>query len=244
MGDQARRYTEPELSLIIQAALDLEKRSRIEASGGLSLAEIEEIARETGISAEHIRLAVEGLAGQGKKSRSRLLLGGETSIRRTEVLPEELTQAELDRLEASLPALTGQAEGRVAGGGSLTWKRGILKTILDGFPLSLRVDRAEGGTRIEATARLGSMAAVLFAAAGGAGVLVGFKLSILALILVGLGSLPLPTSALVIALGGLVGGGGFWLLARLGFRAFVKRSRERVEGLVARIRAAIKEMRS
>jgi hypothetical protein len=108
---------------------------------------------------------------------------------------------------------------------TLSWKRSILKSIVDGFPLKLSVRKTEGGTEIAASARLRSMASALFAVSGGLGILAGVKLSVLGLLLVGIGSISLPLGAVVVSVGGLAGLGGFWLLARLAFRALVKRSK-------------------
>jgi hypothetical protein len=242
MSNESKRYSDREAALIIQAALDSEEKERIEDSGGLLLSEIEEIARETGISAEHIRLAVDKIVARRKPSTARLWLGSETSFKSVEIVPHELTQEEMERLDQALPALTNVSEPSVVSGGTLTWKRSILKSFLDGFPLRLSVKSAKNGTAIEASASLNSMASLLFAASGGVGVVVGLKLSIAAMLLIGIGNIGLPLSALFLSLGGFIGLGGFWLLARLAFRSFVKRSRERVAAIVDKIKRSIQPL--
>jgi hypothetical protein len=160
-----------------------------------------------------------------------------------EVLPQVLTQDELERLNTSLPSLTNAPDPSLVGGGSLTWRRSIWKSLLDGFPLRLSVRNAGQGTEIAASAKLGSTATLLFGISGGLGVLAGIKLAFASLLLVGIGSLGTGTSIAILALGGLVGLGGFWLLARLAFRSFVRRSRGRVAAIVDRIRGAIQGMK-
>lgn len=242
MSNESRRYSDREVALIIQAALDIEKQEHIEGGGGLLLSEIEEIARETGISADYIRLAVDKIAAQRKDGASRLLFGSETSFESVEIVPRALTQEELKRLDESLPALTNLTEPSVVHGETLTWKRSILKSYLDGFPLRLRVKRVNDGTAIEASASLKSMAAGLFAVSGGVGIIVGAKLSVAAMLLIGIGTIGLPLSALLLSIGSLIGLGGFWLLARLAFRSFVKRSRGKVAIIVEKIKASIQSM--
>ena len=243
MPDEPKRYSDRDVALIIQTALDIEMKEHIEDSGGLLLSEIEDIARETGISVDHIRLAVGTMVEGRKKGAARLLLGSETSIERVEIVDQALTQDELESLDQSLPSLTNQHESSVARGGTLSWKRSGLRSLLDGFPLRLSVKQAKGGTEIAASAKLGSLAAALFAVSGGLGVLVGIKVSLAAMLLVGIGSIGLPLGAASLSLGGLIGLGAAWLMARLAFRSFVKRSRERVAAIVDKIRAAILSMR-
>lgn len=243
MSDEPRRYSDREVALIIQAALDIEQQEQRDGKGGLLLSEIQDIARETGISVEHVRRAVEGIVEGRKRSRAGLLLGGETSFTCLNVLPQALTQEELEALNQSLPGLTNLSQSSLVKGETLAWSRSVLKSLLDGFPLKLSVRQGGEGTEIEAKARLGSMAALLFAGSSGIGALAGIKVALLAMLLAGIGSFSLPVSALVISAGAIVGAGGFWLLARLAFRAFVRRSREKVATIVDRIKASILAMR-
>jgi hypothetical protein len=135
------------------------------------------------------------------------------------------------------------SDSRVVNGNNLTWKRSVLRSFLDGFPLSLSVHNAEAGTAISARARLGSMASVFFAVSGGLGVLVGMKLAVFSILLIGIGTFSLPMIILILAAGGVFGLGGFWALARLAFRAFVKRSQEKLLTMVEKIKAAVKGMK-
>lgn len=239
MGDESKRYSDREVSAIIQGALDLGRKD----GGGLLLSEIEEIARETGIPVEHVRLALERV----REGRDRTFLGGllgsPTSLERVDLVPRSLSQAQLESLNKSLPMLTDSPEPSLVAEGSLSWRRGLLRSFLDGFPLSLSISQAEGGTRIAATARLGPVALALFAAAGGLGALAGIKVALLGLFVAGIGTLSLPASLAALALGGFVGLGGFWLLARRLYRRFVQRSRERLGASLARIKAAIQGLK-
>jgi hypothetical protein len=243
MSDESKRYSDREVSLIIQSALDLEMKDHLDKTGGLLQSEIEEIARDTGISVDHIRLAINGMPGGKKNIAARRFFGSDTSFERIEIIPQSLTQDELERLNQSLPILTNAADSSVVNGDRLTWKRSALRSFLDGFPLSLSVKKSEGGTAISAHARLNSIATLLFAISGGLGVVVGMKLAVFAMLLIGIGKIALPTSLLLLATGGVVGLGGFWLLARLAFRAFMKRSQEKVVTMIEKIKAAITGMK-
>ena len=239
MPDESKRYSDREVSLIIQSALDIEMKEHIDDTGGLLLSEIEEIARETGISVDHIRLAVDKIVERRKKSAARLLFGSDTSFERIDIVPQTLTQDELEHLDRSLPILTNTIESKVENSGTLTWKRSILKSFLDGFPLRLSVKKAKNGTEIAAYSKLSTMATLLFAVSGGLGILTGIKLAVFSMLLIGIGKVGLPMSILFLSFGSLIGLGGFWLLARLAFRAFAKRSREKVATIVDKIKIAI-----
>jgi hypothetical protein len=88
MPDESKRYSDREVALIVQAALDIEKKEFIDDAGGLLLSEIEEIARETGISVEHIRLAVDRIVERRKRNSARLLFGSETCLRGSTSFPK------------------------------------------------------------------------------------------------------------------------------------------------------------
>lgn len=240
MGNESKRYSDGEVSAIIQGALDI---GRKDGGGGLLLSEIEGIARETGIPVEHVRLALERVLEGRDRSLGRVLLGSETSLERLDLVPRALTQGQLESLNKSLPMLTNSPDPSLVDGGSLSWRRGLLKSFLDGFPLSLSISQAEGGTKIAVRARLGPVAAVLFAVSGGLGALAGVKLALLGLLVAGIGTVSLPASLAALAIGGVVGLGGFWLLARRLYRRFVQRSRDRLEASLARIKAAIQDLK-
>ena len=242
MADESKRYSDREVALIVQAALNIEKKEYKDDAGGLLLSEIEEIARETGISVEHIRLAVERIVERQKKNSARLLFGSEMSFQSIDIIPHALTQDELEHLNQSLPALTNLSESSVVNGGTLTWTRSILKSFLDGFPLRLSVKQGKHGTEIEASANLKSMASVLFAVSSGLGVLAGMKLAVFSMLLLGVSNFEMPMSLLFLSLGGLVGFSGFWFIARVAFRSFVKRSREKVATIVDKIKTVIQAM--
>ena len=242
MADEMKRFSGREVALTVQAALDIEKKEYKDEAGGLLLSEIEDIATETGISVEHIRLAVNEIVGHREKNRARLLFGGETSFESIDIIPHALTQDELDRLNQSLPALANLSESSVVNGGTLTWTRSILKSFLDGFPLRLSVKQGKKGTEIEASTNLKSMASVLFAASSGLGVLAGMKLAVFSMLLLGVSNFGMPMSVVFLSLGSLVGFGVFWFMTRVVFRSFVKRSREKVATIVDKIKTMIQAM--
>ena len=244
MSSESKRYTDREVELIIRSALELERNERPDKTGGLLQSEIEEIAKETGIAPDHIRLAMAGMAGEKRKSVARRLFGSDTSFESIETIPLSLTPEELEYLNRSLPLLTSPADTGVLGDDRLTWKRSALRSFLDGFPLSLSVQKSDDGTAVAAKATLGSMATLLFAVSGGIGVLAGMKLALFAMLLIGIGTIGVPTGILFLSAGGLLGLVGFWFLARLAFRAFVKRSQAKVATMVEKIRAAIQELKN
>jgi hypothetical protein len=238
MADHEKRYSDREFNLIVKTALDLEKRHPASPEG-LLLSDIEAIARETGISVDHVRLAVEQMQEAQNGTPARFWLGSATSLDHQDQVPEHLAPNELERLRQSLPSLAVRSDSKVAADGSLQWKRGVVESMLDGFPLTVQVKDGAQGTEIRAHADLRSTAAGLFLVSGGLGVVLGMKLAFFALLLVGLGNVTLPLGLLTVSAGSLLGLGAFWFLARFGFRWFTQRARTKVADLVARLKAAI-----
>ncbi len=239
MADHEKRYSDREFALIVKTALDLERKNPGASPEGLRLSDIEAIARETGISVDHVRQAVEQLREAQSRTPARFWLGAETSLETQDLVPEHLTAEGLDQLRQSLPSLTARSESRVASDGSLQWKRGVVESMLDGFPLTVQVKDGAQGTEIRARADLRSTAAGLFLVSGGLGAVLGLKVAFFALLVVGLAHVTLPLGLLAASAGALLGLGGFWVLARVGFRWFVRRARTKVAELVARLKAVI-----
>ncbi len=239
MSDQEKRYADREFALIIQAALELERKNPNSAKDGLLLSEIETIAQETGISVEHVRSAVDQIVEAKKKGQAHFWLGSATSFESRDLAPETLNPEQLEQLRQALPSLTTLSESNLAPDGSIQWKRGVLGSMLDGYPLTLQVKNRDRKTEIVARADLRSTAVGLFLISGGAGVVLGLKLALFAMLVIGLGNVTIPTGLLLLSAGGLIGMGGFWFVARWTFRWFAKRARGKVAELVSRIRSAI-----
>ena len=72
-SDGSRRFTDREVAMVLRKASEIEEREGSAGSGGLSLEDLQEIAREVGIAPEAIAKAVDGL--DTGRVRTHLLAG-------------------------------------------------------------------------------------------------------------------------------------------------------------------------
>jgi hypothetical protein len=169
-----RRYNEAEVAAIFERATEAQHASPTpSASGeGMSLAELQEIGREVGISAESIALAARTLGqgeGEGEAPRSRTVLGLPVGVARTVYLDRKLTEEEWERIVVHLRE-TFNARGVVKAQGSLRqWTNGNLQALLEptesGHRIRLRTTK--GG------AAAGMMGGIVLAAVSAAGLIAG-----------------------------------------------------------------------
>ena len=193
-----RRYTEQELSLILRRATERQALTPRAGGEGLSLAEIQEIAAEVGLSPEEVAVAAAQVRaeGAGRMTRAAYEL----------TLPAELGEPEVEELfDAARDRTQSRGTVRREPGGS-TW------TSTDGFGIT-RVSVTSRGGRSTLTVsenRTGSAVGAV-----GGGVLAGVVITPLAGLL--FASLLVPGFlALVIGVvAGIVGGMATgWLLLR------------------------------
>ena len=128
-----RRYDEAEIAAIFEHAAEAERsaRRKISGSDGLTLAELQEIGREVGITSENIARAANLVGGANPPERLPTTLGLPTRVARTVTLPRALTDEEWDRLVGDLRE-TFHARGEVRREGSLRqWTNGNLQALLE-----------------------------------------------------------------------------------------------------------------
>lgn len=128
-----RRYDEQEIAAIFkQAAADQEAAQRqLAPSGGLTLAELEQIGKEAGITPEYIARAAASLDRAARSPRPVKLLGLPLSVGRIVDLPGPLSDEAWDRLVTDLRE-TFQAAGVVRRDGShRQWRNGNLHAIVE-----------------------------------------------------------------------------------------------------------------
>jgi hypothetical protein len=117
--DQSRRFTDREVALVLKKASEIGEREGSGSGGGLSLADLHEIAREVGISADAISEAVAGLA-RGS-DRSALVRGSPLVRRSVHAVPGELSKEGIGRLVALIDEKTASAGTVAEALGSLRW---------------------------------------------------------------------------------------------------------------------------
>ena len=149
-----RRFNEPEVAAIFERATEAREtlqRQLPSGEGGLTLAELQEIGREVGISSDLIVHAAHML-DQGGRQTSRKWFGLPIGVGRTIELDRKLSEDEWERLVVDLRE-TFDARGTVRHEGSLrTWSNGNLQALLEptatGHRLRLRTVKGDARSMI------------------------------------------------------------------------------------------------
>lgn len=172
-----RQYSDEEVAAIFERASETEHTAlRAPAEGkGLTLAALQDIGREVGISPESISLAARSLDQAGRPAPQRFM-GLPIGVGRTVEFDRPLTDADWERLVADLRT-TFEARGTVRYDGPFRqWTNGNLQALLEPTPYGhrLRLQTVKGDSRALMTggaAVLGGAAATWFAlaVAGGLG---------------------------------------------------------------------------
>lgn len=154
-----RRYTEEETSAIFRVAAEGPSAHRRPASptDGLTLAELQAIGREAGMSPEAVAHAAQALAvRQGGAART--LLGLPIGVERRVTLNRRLTTEEWEHLVVQLRDVF-QARGRIKSEGSFRqWTNGNLYVLLEPTPAGDRLRLGSLHAGATASIRLGLIA--------------------------------------------------------------------------------------
>ena len=143
-----RRYTDEEVAAIFAKAIEAEAPT-LEAparSGGLTLTELHDIARDVGIAPDVVTRAANSLDA-GAPAAARTFMGFPIAVERTVVLNRRLTDAEWELLVVKLREAF-DARGKLSAYGSFRqWTNGNLQALLEptqagGHRLRLRTRRA------------------------------------------------------------------------------------------------------
>lgn len=174
--DLPRLYDENEVGKLLKRATELQREDpvRTAASGGMSLAELEEIAGEVGIDPRFLRRAAAEMASGGTEPEGWERITGERlTLVREAVVPGELDQDGYERMVEVIQR-TAQEHGQPSLlGRTLTWQA---ETASKTRTIQVTVTSRDGETHIRAVERLHQMASGLFAGTvvgGGVGVGVG-----------------------------------------------------------------------
>ena len=135
-----RRYSEAEVTEIFDRAAHAEETAprRIARSEGMTLAELQAIGREAGISPERIAEAARGLTAS-VPIEDRRILGVTVGVGRTIELDRRLTDEEWERVVVRLRE-TFDARGTLRAHGSLReWTNGNLQALLEPSPTGSRL---------------------------------------------------------------------------------------------------------
>jgi hypothetical protein len=221
-----RRFDDSEVAEILSRATEVRNApalSHASAGGGLTLAEVKEIASEAGIDLARVEEAANSLALRVPASRLDVFVGAPTTVRYESEIEADVDEKDRTELVRLIRA-TLDRQGVVGGhGDTLEW---MDHDALGGR--NVTVSRTSGGTRVEVSGRFDT-------AAGGAAGITGVT-----------GAAGAIGTALLVASGGPVG----WLLVpatlaamvlvpRLTMGAVVRRETRKLAELADRLREAI-----
>jgi hypothetical protein len=177
-----RRFSDAEVAQIFERATSGHAVQATRAAEGMTLAELQSIGQEVGISAEQITRAALSLSPSEAKPTQRFL-GMTTGVGHTVHLARKLTDEEWERFVAEVRE-TFNARGTMASQGSLKqWSNGNLQVLLEPTDAGHRVRfgtvkgsapwTLSGGLLLTAAGVIGETTAVLTGVAHDVG-LVGF----------------------------------------------------------------------
>jgi hypothetical protein len=135
-----RRYTDEEVAAIFRQAAETEPSAPpvITEGKGLTLAALQDIGREVGLSAESISQAARSLEMAGRPA-SRTFMGLPIGVGRTVELDRPLSDADWERLVGDLRE-TFQARGNVKYDGPFRqWTNGNLQALVEPTPTGHRI---------------------------------------------------------------------------------------------------------
>ena len=139
--NEERRYDEQEIAAIFERAAEAQKTAQrhLSQGEGLTLAELQEIGAEAGITPEFIAQAATAINRTGTPRPPATYLGVSIGVKRSADLPRPLSDEEWERLVVELRE-TFQAHGKVGREGSLRqWTNGNLKALVEPTPSGYRL---------------------------------------------------------------------------------------------------------
>jgi hypothetical protein len=168
MTDQSkalRRYSEKEIGRILERATELQQAEPGSgAAGGLTLAELEEIAAEAAIDVRHLRRAAREVetGARGPTPWSRVL-GEDLAVTRETVLPGEVPEKGFEELLGVLQSTVRDPGRPSLLGRNLSWDGGSEGS----RRLRVVISSRDGETSIQVEETYGQIAGGLFGGVGG-----------------------------------------------------------------------------
>lgn len=230
-----RLYDEKQVGKLLKRATELQQEdgSHTRATGGMSLAELEEIAGEAGIDPRFLRRAAAELASGGfEASGWERVTGEQLTLVQEAVVAGELPPEGFERVVAAIQMAAREHGQPSLLGRTLTWQA---ETAGKSRTIQVTVSVRHGETHVRAEERLHQLASGLFAGTtlgGGTGVGVGVGLPV-ALEVFGsaLLAVAFPLAAVTLA----------YMTAREIYARIVRRRRKALAGLVDAVVASASE---
>ena len=123
--ESTRQYSDREVRLILKSAVELQQRRADrtgEGSGGMSLAELEQVAAEAGLDPNFVRRAAAQLDAVGPPSNHNAFLGGPTQLVLERVVNHTIDPARFDALLDVVRAVTHEVGEVSTVGRQFGWK--------------------------------------------------------------------------------------------------------------------------
>jgi len=170
-----RRYSDEEVAAIFRAAAEgPEATPTAEArAGGLTLSELQSIAREVDLSPDAVARAARSLDVSPAPASPPTLLGLPLGVQRTVALDRKLTDEEWELLVVELREVF-RARGTVREHGSFReWRNGNLHALLEPTPTGQRLRLGTVRRNVQASVTMGGVAVAASAILWGTAVLQG-----------------------------------------------------------------------
>ncbi len=179
--DSEKTYNDKEISTILERAVELQNKDLVLDRSRIRLSDLENIAKESGIDPEYIRLAINEPQMRSVRKNKGDNPGGMPRFVETAVtIDEDLNADRLEDLSTRISAIMEEPGNLQMLGRTLVWTRDHNAVSMNtGVPFSITIRNRNGKTLIEARENVGMWAkANILALAGLAGAPLGFGASL------------------------------------------------------------------
>jgi hypothetical protein len=159
-----RRFNEKEVARIIKRASELqEEEAPVESSSGMSLAELEQVAREAGLDPALVRRAATDLDTRITDQRSSPFVGAPTTLRLERTIDGEIPPEEFEPMVLEMQRVIGQVGTASTIGRTLQWTAyGVDRRRVSTRTLQVTVTPRNGRTTIRIEEPLTQLVGGLF----------------------------------------------------------------------------------
>jgi hypothetical protein len=160
----SRRFNEKEVAQIIKRASELQQEeSPVESSAGMSLVELEQVAREAGLDPALVRRAATDLDTSVSDKRPSAFVGAPTALMLERTIDGEVPADEYEALVLEIQRELGGVGSASTFGRSLQWTmRGVDRRRVSSRIVQVTVTPRNGRTTIRIEEPLGQLAGGLF----------------------------------------------------------------------------------
>lgn len=159
----SRRFSEQEVALIIKRASELQEDDvPSESATGMSLIELEQIAREAGLDPALVRRAATDLDTRATDQPTSPLIGSPTSVRVERTVDGELSADEFEAIVLAIQSELGEVGTPATLGRTLQWTSSQMGRPHSSRSVQVSVTPRNGRTTIRIEEKLGALAGGLF----------------------------------------------------------------------------------